>query len=212
MSRPIRVGLIGLGHKAGGMAAGVWATNAHLPYLLSSPKYEIVALANSTIASAQAAINFHNLGPNTKAYGTPEDLANDPDVDLVVVCVKITQHYNLTKPAILAGKDVFVEWPLAANIAEAEELTALAAAKGVKTMIGLQARLSPLLAKLKNVISDGHIGTVISSTVTAIFAGLPSRTDGWPAGAEYYLDENSGGDSFSINFGHCKQPTFPMCS
>ena len=74
---PIRVGIIGLSPNA----VTSWASAAHLPYLLAcNGKYEIRALCNSSVASAQAAIDTYKLPPSTKAYGNPQDLANDPDV------------------------------------------------------------------------------------------------------------------------------------
>ena len=58
-------------------------------------------------------------------------------------------HYKLTMPALKAKKNVFVEWPLGANTAEAEEMAALAKQQGVKTAVGLQARLSPMIQKVR---------------------------------------------------------------
>jgi len=55
-----------------------------------------VAVANSSIESAQASINVHKLGTSVKAYGNPSDIANDPDVDLVLVSVNVDQHYKYT--------------------------------------------------------------------------------------------------------------------
>lgn len=202
MASPIRVGIIGLGKGKGDLVPGLWAAKAHLPYLLASPHYKITAVSNSTTASAQASIDYHNLGPSVKAYGSPTDLAADPNVDLIVVSVRVASHYALTKPAIKAGKDVFVEWPLGATTAEAVELTKLAEEKGVKTIVGLQARASPLVVKIKSLIDEGKIGKVLSSTVVGIFSGLPTSI--WIEGAEYYLDLNSGGNALTIFFGHCK--------
>ena len=74
---PIRVGIVGLSPNA----VTSWASRAHLPYLLASEgKYEIKALCNSSVESAQAAIETYKLPSATKAYGNPEDLARDPDV------------------------------------------------------------------------------------------------------------------------------------
>ena len=76
---PIRVGIIGLSPNA----VTSWASAAHLPYLVASKgKYEIKALCNSSVESAQAAIKTYKLPSTTKAYGTPQDLANDPDVSI----------------------------------------------------------------------------------------------------------------------------------
>lgn len=62
---PIRVGFIGLS-KTG------WAPVSHLPYLKQTDKFEIVAIQNSSVESAQEAIKLHGLSGSTKAYGSPE--------------------------------------------------------------------------------------------------------------------------------------------
>lgn len=201
---PIRVGLIGLSTATNPLQPGAWATMAHLPAILASPHYELVALCNSTVQSAKASIAQHKLPPNVKAYGSPEDLAQDPDVDLVVVSVQVGKHYMLAKPALLAGKAVFVEWPLGVNDAEVKELADLAKTKGVKTVMGLQARASPLVAKVKEVLDSGRIGKVMSTTIIGVFAGIP--IDKFPADAAYYLNKNSGGNVLTVQLGHCKSP------
>ena len=50
-------------------------------------------------------------------------------------------------PALHAKKDVFVEWPLGSNLQEAEDMAAIAKKQGVKTIVGLQARLHPIVLK-----------------------------------------------------------------
>ena len=59
---------------------------------------------------------------------------------------------RLIKPALEAEKMVFVEWPLAANIAQVEELVELANSKKLKTMVGVQAQGDPLVAKIKQLV------------------------------------------------------------
>lgn len=199
---PIRVGIIGLAGHNQAFAAGMWAVQAHLPSLLASPSYEIVAICNSTVESARKAIEVHKLPPTTAAYGNPEDLAKDPNVDLVVVSVRIQKHFELTKPAIEHAKDVFVEWPLGASIQQSEELTRLAKEAGVKTIVGVQARASRLILAVKKLLAENRIGKVISSHALGNASPLPADT--WWEGAEYYLDFKSGGNQFYISFGHCE--------
>ncbi|TVY90117.1 Galactose/lactose metabolism regulatory protein [Lachnellula willkommii] len=199
-SSPIRVGIIGLGISESDLTPGLWAAKAHLPYLQASSAFRITAVANSSVKSAQTSIDHHKLGSDVKAYGSPSDIAADPNVDFIVVSVRVGKHYALTKPALLAGKDIFVEWPLAATLSQAEELTALAKEKGVKNIVGVQARVSPLVIKLRSILKNNDIGTILSSTVNATFSGIPH--DMFPNGAEYYLDINSGGNAFYITFGH----------
>lgn len=199
---PIRVGLIGLpAVDSSQIGPGCWGVQAHLKPLQNSPHYEIVAVCNSSVESSQRAIDFHKLPASIKAYGSPEDLANDPDVDLVAVSVNVGKHLMLSKPALLKNKDVFVEWPLGASLKEAEELTQLAKDRGVKTIVGVQFRADPLLLKIKEVIASGAIGKVTSSIVSAINS-LPSGI--WFHDATYYLSMESGGNEFMIAFGHCK--------
>ena len=196
----IRVGIIGLSAARNYGGPGTWAVATHLPALQNSANYEIVALANSTVESARRSIFAHELPLSTKAYGSPEDIASDPDVDLVVVCVQVQKHYKLAKPALLKKKKVLVEWPIAATINDVEELTQLAKDNGVDTAVGLQARAAPAIQKLKEILSSGQIGRVLSSTVVGSSSKLNTET--WAEDLKYYLDISSGVE-FAIGFGHC---------
>jgi len=192
----IRVGLIGLSAKATGTG---WAEKAHLPYLLNSPKYQIVALQNTSVERAQAAIKLFKLPESTKAYGTAEDLASDPDVDLVVSSVRVDSHASTLIPSIKAGKSVFLEWPLEANLGLAEELSALVKNNNVKSVVGLQARFSPIIVKLRELVRGGEIGRVLSSVYTSQALGFgPTR----PKVLEYTSDREVGGNMVTIYGGH----------
>ena len=61
---------------------------------------------------------------------------------------QVPLHKRLVLPLLHAGKDVFVEWPLGNGLAEAEEMAALAKSKGLRTMVGLQARHSTSILKV----------------------------------------------------------------
>ncbi|VUC25113.1 unnamed protein product [Clonostachys rosea] len=196
-----RVGLIGLtSTKPEGLGPHAWAVFALLPIFLNSPNYELVALCNSSVESARRAVEAHGLPSSVKTYGNPEDLAKDPDVDLVVVSVRVGKHFEVAKPALLEGKKVFVEWPLGASTEEAEKLTALAREKDVKTIVGVQARADPLVLKVKEIIQSGKLGRITSSHTLGSTSGLPSHI--WFNGMEYYLDIKSGGNLYHIYFAH----------
>ncbi|KAM0261039.1 hypothetical protein ACHAQJ_002478 [Trichoderma viride] len=197
---PIRIGLIGLGATDAALGPGTWAVAAHLASFVPSPHFEIVAVCNSSVESARRSIEYHKLPSTVKAYGNPEDIANDPDVDLVSVSVAVFSHYKVAKPALLAKKQVFVEWPLGANTTEAEELAKLAKEANVKTIIGTQFRVDPALIKVKELIDSGAIGKVTSTE--AQLSPVFGPPDVWMAEVAYYLDLKSGGNEFHIAMAH----------
>lgn len=138
---PIRLGVIGLS------VSGGWSATLLGSILTSSSptasKYKLTALATRSAESASATAKKYSeqLGHPVKAYHGPDGaraLANDPEVDLVAVVVKVTDHKAAVLPALEAGKDVFVEWPLARNLEEVQEIVELARKKGVRSMVGTQ--------------------------------------------------------------------------
>ena len=198
-----RVGLIGLSSSA----ATSWASEAHLPYLLSPEgrsKFQIVALLNSSVKAGQAAIAHYKLPAETRAYGNPADIAADPDVDLVVCNTRVDVHAETIEASILAGKAVFCEWPLAPNSEVARALVAKARQAGNlhKTIVGLQGRVGPVALKIKEVIESGRIGKVLSAEVRA-FGGTNDRNT-LAKKLDYFLRREVGGNIYTIGVGHRK--------
>lgn len=141
-----------------------WASRSHLGYLQKTDLYKICALQNSSKSSAEAAAKEYNLG-DVSTHDSSASIASDPNVDIVAVSVNVPQHYNLIKPALEAAKDVFSEWPLARNVSEAEELIQLAKEKGVRTLVGLQARQNPAILKAKEIVASGKLGKIMGTTL-----------------------------------------------
>lgn len=156
---PIRIGFIGLS------ANGGWGPSAHWPYLKQTDKYQVVAVCNSSVESSEKAKTHFGLPESTKSYGSPKDLAADPNVDLVVCGVRVDEHYAAIKPALEAKKAVYCEWPLGANVEEAHELADLA--KGGKSMVGLQARQAPVILQVRELVESKRFGKVLSSAVVS---------------------------------------------
>lgn len=147
-----------------------WAARAHVPALRAvSDTFEIVGVANSSLQSAERAAAAMGA---LKAFADVDALVRDPAVDIVTVTVRVPRHLELVKAAIAAGKHVYCEWPLGNGLEEAEELAALARAKGVMGVIGTQARVAPEIVHLKRLVSEGFIGEVLSTTLVA-------RGGGW---------------------------------
>jgi predicted dehydrogenase len=160
-------------------------------------------LLNSSVSSARRAIEKHNLPATTKAYGSPEDLANDPDVQLVVCATRVDKHLETTLPSIKAGKDVFVEWPLAPNIADATLLVEAARVAGGRTVVGTQAHASSYVQKIKEIIDSGRIGKVLSTSIAAnayIFGYDPL-----PSSMAYLGEKKYGVGFVDVFFAHCEE-------
>lgn len=199
----VRIGLIGLSKSA----AVSWASVAHLPYLLSShgkARYEITALCNSSVESAKKAVEAFNLPPATKTYGDAAHLAADPDIDLVVCNVRVDRHHEIIRPSVAAGKAVFCEWPLASNMDQVRDLVNLAREKGGKTMIGTQARASPVVVKIRELLEQGLIGKVLSSEVRA--AGGSNDRLAFSEFMDYFTQRSVGGNFVTIGVGHREYP------
>ncbi|KAF4989955.1 hypothetical protein FGRMN_8797 [Fusarium graminum] len=196
---PIRTAIVGLSSSA----KTSWASNAHLPYLLSPrgrSKYQIVALQNSSVEAAQKAIAHYDLPPETKAYGSPDDLAKDTEVELVVVATRVDVHHSSALPSVKAGKTVYSEWPLAQDAEHARELATAAKENVAKTLVGLQGRFAPPIVKIRNLIKEGRIGKILSSELHA--AGGTNDRDILPSSLQYFTERAVGGNIFTIGLGH----------
>jgi predicted dehydrogenase len=202
---PIRVGLIGLGPVSSeGYRPGEWGIQ-HMNAINSSPYFELVAVANSSVESAQRSIDSHKLPSTVKAYGSPQDIASDPRVDLIAVAVNINRHYELVKPAILAKKNILAEFPFMPKVEQTEELVDLAKANGVKVVVAAQARADPAVLKLKEIIQSKAIGDVVHSQFTAQNPmGTPPM---WPESTAGFFDIDAGISRVNILLGH---GTFPL--
>jgi len=150
----IRVGMIGVGG---------WARYGHIPALQSLDEFRLIAVASRTQASAKKSAAEFDMA---HAFDDELALINHPDVDLVVILAPAPEHARLAKAAIGAGKDVYSEWPLTTNTADSEELLALAEARGVRHIVGLQRRFGPSVRYTRDIIKQGYVGKVRSARMS----------------------------------------------
>jgi predicted dehydrogenase len=136
----------------------------------------------------------------TLAFASARELAHREEVDLVVVSVKVPHHHELVSTALDAGKMVMCEWPLGNGIAEARDLAAKARAANVRTAVGLQARSVPALRYLRDLVADGYVGEVLSSTLIA--SGRPWGSEIADTASRYLLDASNGATMLTISAGH----------
>jgi predicted dehydrogenase len=189
MANKIRLGFVGANVRS------TWASLSHFPALLASPDVELTAVCTTKPESAEEA---------RKAFGAKlaftdfRAMCASKEIDAVAVVVRVPSHYEPTKAAIEAGKHVYTEWPLGRTTAEAEELAALARAKGVQTAVGLQSRVSPALLYMKELIEAGYVGEVLSCHADCMRDGALER----PAARTWQRDVTLGANPLTIANGH----------
>src|SRR5450755_614344 len=89
-------------------------------------------------------------------------MVRSDEVDIISICVKVPEHRDIL---LAAGKHIYCEWPLGRNIQKAEELATTAERAGVHVTIGLQARLSPVPRRARQLVQDGAIGRPLSARI-----------------------------------------------
>jgi predicted dehydrogenase len=183
------VGIIGVSPVRG------WATTAHIPALRALPNYEIRALSANSAESARAAGEMFGV---SAVFSDHEQLVTRPDIDVVAVTVKVPHHRELVSAALAAGKAVYCEWPLGRDLDDARAMAALAAKQGVRTLVGLQARQAPAIEFVQELLREGYVGEVLSTTMV----GLSVPGDLVVQPNAYMLDKTNGANLLTIAVGH----------
>jgi len=93
-------------------------------------------------------------------YSSFSELLDDPDISALAIATPAATHYGLVREALLAGKDVFVEKPLALSVREGQELVVLAEEKHRVLMVGHTLQYHPAVRRLKELASAGELGKI----------------------------------------------------
>jgi predicted dehydrogenase len=110
--------------------------------------------------------------PSVTLTTSYDDLLADPTVDACVVATPISTHYPLAAAALLAGKHVMVEKPLAASSEQAASLIELADRQGVVLMPGHTFLYSPPVIMIRSLIAGGEVGDVYFISTSRVNLGL----------------------------------------
>lgn len=154
----IKVGLIGLGY---------WGPN--LARVLSqTPQCQFTACCDLDPQRLQKIARQY---PSVQTYRSANELF-DSEVDAVVIATPIFTHYELARRALLHGKHVFVEKPLADTSARGRELDDLARLSGRILMTGHTFVYSPPVVKIKELIKSGSLGDIKYLSFSRVNLGL----------------------------------------
>lgn len=172
MADKIRVGIVGATVTPGGSG---WGANAHVPALRALPDFELKAVctaheetANASAKKFGADLAFHNFN----------EMVAHPDIDLIAVVVRVPLHKQLVMPALVAGKPVCCEWPLGADLADAQEMADAAKTAGVQTLVGLQAQSDPAVMHARDLIANDDIGDIVTANLSVMVGAVTERGDG----------------------------------
>ena len=141
----VRVGLAGCGYWGRNLARNLHQMG-HL-HAVCDPSARILKEVKAAYRGVKTTRDF-------------SDLLDDPKLKAVAVAAPAVEHYDLARKALLAGKDVFVEKPLALRVPQAEELVDLARARKRVLMVGHILEYHPAIRKLKELVEAGELGEI----------------------------------------------------
>jgi scyllo-inositol 2-dehydrogenase (NAD+) len=165
--RPIGVAIVGTGW-CGGIRAEICAAHPLAKSLhLAEIRAERLAEVRRATGAASAVADYR-------------ELLGASGIEAVFICATPeSTHFPMARDCLAAGKHVFLEKPIALELAEADELIALARARRLKFTIGYSQRFNPKFAYVRKALRDGTIGKPVSALVSRhITRGLGEKISG----------------------------------
>jgi UDP-2-acetamido-3-amino-2,3-dideoxy-glucuronate N-acetyltransferase len=144
-AKEIKVAVVGVGY---------WGKN------LVRNFYELGALEALCDGEASAKANCETNYAGVKFYSDYSKVLADQSINAVALATPAVAHYEMAKAALLAGKDVLVEKPLAVDVKHGEELVKVAEANSRVLMVGHILRYHPAILALQRLIRDGALGKI----------------------------------------------------
>ena len=181
---PIKVAVVGLGY---------WGPN--LVRNLHEVQEALVAYVCDLRPAALQVVSRRY--PAVKVTTSYQEVLDDESVEAVVIATPVSTHHRLASDALRAGKHVLVEKPLAASSAQAQDLIALAAERGLILMPGHTFLYSPPVNMIRDLIETGELGEIYFLSTSRVNLGLHQADVSviWDLGPHdfsilrYWLDE-----------------------
>src|SRR5512135_2503448 len=95
-----------------------------------------------------------------RIYGSLEEMLSDPEIDVVHLATPNHLHHPHAKAALLAGKHVICEKPLAMRSEQSGELVRLAAEKKLVNAVNYNIRMYPLVQQARSMVQSGELGDI----------------------------------------------------
>lgn len=156
--QPLRIALFGAG----------WIIPLHAQAILDHPGAELTAIANWRQESMTAVAERFSIPRSTTRW---EELANDPDIDAVIIGTPNYLHCPQTIACLQGGKHVLVEKPMAMNVAEANSMITASLQAERRLMIAHCWRFREEVRSVKDQIARGELGNVMKTHGYGVHAG-----------------------------------------
>lgn len=141
----LRVGVIGCGY---------WGPNL-IRNFHALKECELAAISDRQSEKLQS---FQLRFPQLKTYKEASDLIRDPAIDAVAIATPISTHHSIAKQALMAGKHVLIEKPLAASVREVDDLIRLSRKVNKVLMVGHTFEYHPAVLKIEDLIRKKSLG------------------------------------------------------
>lgn len=159
MKKNINVGVVGCGY---------WGPNL-VRNLRQLPDCNLKMMCD---LNERRLAHLRSLYPEVEGATDYNHMLNGVSLDAVVVATPVRFHFPMAKAALLAGKHVLLEKPMAASVAECQELVSLARQQGLVLMVGHTFLYSPAVRKIKHIIDSGDIGELRYISARRLNLGL----------------------------------------
>ncbi|MBG87699.1 MAG: hypothetical protein CMO80_12460 [Verrucomicrobiales bacterium] len=147
--KTVKYGVIGLG----------WFGERHLEALSAIPNVELHSLCTRTESRLKELSEKFGAAKTCTDY---HEMLADPELEAVSIVTMWDQHAAPTVAALEAGKNVFLEKPMASNVEDCDKIVDAANAASGSFMVGHICRFNPRYAAAKQAIAEGKIGKIIS--------------------------------------------------
>ena len=154
--------------KVAVIGAGYWGPNLIRNFLMLDEIEAVVACDLDEGRLAKMRKMFYGIETSTDHN---EVIARD-DIDIVVISTPVSTHHEIAKKALVAGKHCFIEKPMTASVAEAEELIEIADRKGLKLFVDHTFIYAGAVRKMKEIITSGRLGEIYYFDSVRINLGL----------------------------------------
>ena len=193
--KPLRIGVVGAN----------WTLSVHAPAWRMIPNCEVTAVCTAHEETAREAASQANI---EKPYWDYREMAQDPDIDVIVVGTAPVTRYDIVMAALEGGKHVYNCVPFATSAAKAREMRDAQVSRGLVGVVDAQFRHLPAMRYIQDQIAAGAIGDIMQATMEVQMNGLKYDGFHYPSSAHsgamkpyhWLADKQSGGSAWR-NFG-----------